>query len=56
VLEAAGDTILVATGTQPIGLASLQLEGRRPMTAREFLAGHRLRPGAVLGSAPETTR
>jgi methionyl-tRNA formyltransferase len=55
VVEASGDRIRVATGTVPIDLVSLQLEGRRPMAPREFLAGHRLRPGVVLGRTPPTS-
>ena len=29
-----------------IAIEQVQPEGRRPMEAREFLAGHRLQPGA----------
>ena len=40
VVEAAGDRLLVATGAGALAIRELQLEGKRPMTAREFLAGH----------------
>jgi methionyl-tRNA formyltransferase len=40
---AAGDGLL-------IGLLHLQPEGRRVMTAREFLSGHRITPGLRLTS------
>ncbi len=41
----AGDTLGVETGEGVLELAEVQPEGRRRMSAREFLAGHRLRPG-----------
>jgi len=45
VVEAAGDRLLVATGTGALAIRELQLEGRRPMTSREFLAGHPVAEG-----------
>jgi len=48
ILEAAGDRIRVATGDGVIDLLELQAEGKRPMSARDFLAGHPLTPGTVL--------
>jgi len=45
VIEASGDRLVVATGSGALAIAELQLEGRRPMTAREFLAGHAVAPG-----------
>lgn len=39
----------VATGAGYIVLHSIQPEGKRPMTAREYAAGHPVRPGARLG-------
>jgi methionyl-tRNA formyltransferase len=50
ILAAAGDTLRVATGTTALDLVSIQLEGRRPMSPREFLAGHRLEAGMVFRS------
>jgi methionyl-tRNA formyltransferase len=44
------DAIHVATGHEwRLAIEGLQPEGRRPMTAREFLAGHPVQPGARLG-------
>jgi methionyl-tRNA formyltransferase len=45
IVEASGDELLVATGDGGILLLSLQTEGKRPMSAREFLSGHHLGPG-----------
>ena len=52
ILEASGDRLHVATGDGVIAIAALQAEGRRPMTAREFLAGHRMAPGDLLTKEP----
>ncbi len=46
VLDAPDGRILVATGDQAIDILELQLDGRRPTSARAFLAGHRLPPGS----------
>ena len=47
VLEASGDRLRVATGSKVLNLLELQAEGKRPMPAREFLAGYAdLRQGA----------
>ena len=49
ILEASGDRLRVATGAGVLNLLELQAEGKRPMPAREFLAGHAdLREGARL--------
>ena len=49
VLEAGGDRLRVATGSGVLNVLEIQAEGKRPMAAREFLAGHAdLRPGARL--------
>ncbi len=50
VLRAEGDDLLVAAGAGALRLLTIQAEGRRPVTAREFLAGHRLVPGTRLPS------
>jgi methionyl-tRNA formyltransferase len=52
IVEAAGDRLVVATGSGPLQIRELQAEGKRPMTAREFLAGHRLTPGDRFSAAP----
>jgi len=51
VLVARGDELVIAAGDRVSGLriTALQREGRRRMTAREFLAGGGLRPGVRLG-------
>jgi len=41
------DPLVVATGDGALELRAVQPEGRRAMTAREFVAGHRLRVGGV---------
>lgn len=46
ILEAHGDQFLVQTGGGALRVLLLQREGRRPMTPREFLAGHRVHAGA----------
>jgi methionyl-tRNA formyltransferase len=49
VLTAHGDRFVVAAGHGTIQLLTVKPEGRRAMAAREFLAGHAVPPGAVLG-------
>jgi methionyl-tRNA formyltransferase len=49
VIEASGDRLLVATGEGVLRIHEIQAEGRRPMGAREFLAGHRFAPGTRFG-------
>jgi methionyl-tRNA formyltransferase len=50
IVEAAGDDLRVATGEGTLQLLQIQPEGKRPMAAREFLAGHRLRAGDRFGT------
>jgi methionyl-tRNA formyltransferase len=45
IVEAAGAAIRVATGDGVLSMFELQPEGKRVMTARDFLAGHAVRPG-----------
>jgi methionyl-tRNA formyltransferase len=52
VLEASGDRLTVATGLGRLHLLQLQPEGKRPLSAREFLAGHRVPAGASFGAEP----
>jgi methionyl-tRNA formyltransferase len=52
VVEADGDRLCIATGHGVLAVAELQAEGRRPMTARAFLAGTPLAPGDVLTNEP----
>jgi len=46
------DAIHVATGEGgQLAIVEVQPEGRRPMLVRDFLAGHPIRPGAVLSGS-----
>lgn len=46
-----GGILQVATGEGVLGLIELQPEGKRRMTAEEFLQGHLLQPGTILGKS-----
>ena len=46
VVDARPDRFAVQAGAGVVRLLMLQREGRRPVTAREFLAGRRIEPGA----------
>jgi methionyl-tRNA formyltransferase len=48
VTEAAGERLVVATGARCLRILALQPEGKRAMSAREFLAGRPLAAGARL--------
>ncbi|MBI3078663.1 MAG: methionyl-tRNA formyltransferase [Deltaproteobacteria bacterium] len=52
VLGAGDEGISVATGQGTLLLTEVQLEGRRRMRAAEFLQGHRIPAGIVLGATP----
>ena len=47
ILEAAGDRLRIAAGSGVVHVVELQAEGKRPMSVREFLAGHPIPTGAV---------
>jgi methionyl-tRNA formyltransferase len=49
ILRADKSGIVVATGEGALCILTLQLEGGRKLTARDFLAGHPLIPGSILG-------
>jgi methionyl-tRNA formyltransferase len=52
VLDAAGDTFAVLAGDGGIvRVLQIQPEGRKTMSAREFLSGRRIQPGVRLGPA-----
>ena len=52
VIEASGDRLVVATGLgTAIAVLEIQPEGKRPLPARAFLAGHRIRVGAMFHSS-----
>ena len=48
VIDATGDAIRVATGDGVLLILALQPEGKRAMTAREFLAGRPIAAGTRL--------
>ena len=51
VIEAAGDVLAVAAGDRNVlHILQIQSEGRRVMTAREFLNGRKLGVGVSLGT------
>jgi methionyl-tRNA formyltransferase len=45
-IEKAGDELIVGTGAGLLSIIELQPEGKRAMTARDFLGGRRLAAGA----------
>ena len=49
VLTAHGDRLVIAAGHGTLRLTCVKPEGKRAMDAREFLAGHKVAPGTVLG-------
>jgi methionyl-tRNA formyltransferase len=51
VLAVTRDAIQVQAGDDPIDLLTVQPEGRRPMPARDFAAGHRIVAGARFDAA-----
>ena len=50
VLETRPDGILVASTGGAVLLQEVQLEGKKRMSARDFLSGYTIPPGAILGS------
>jgi methionyl-tRNA formyltransferase len=52
IVVAQGDELRVATGAGTLLITEIQAEGRRPSRTQEFLAGHRLVPGARFLSRP----
>jgi methionyl-tRNA formyltransferase len=48
IIEITKDGILVATGKDVFSIEELQLEGKRIMTAEEFIAGHKIKAGEIL--------
>ncbi len=50
VVDASGDVLSIATGDHKVlRIVTVQPEGRRAMTVREFLSGRKLLPGMLLG-------
>jgi len=52
VVEVAANRLVVRSSDGGIAIAELQLEGKRPMSVAEFLAGHRIAPGDRFTSSP----
>lgn len=53
ILEASGDRLVAATGHDgAVAILEIQPEGRRRLTARAFLAGHRWLPGQRFDTLP----
>jgi methionyl-tRNA formyltransferase len=50
VLESGGDRLVVAAGESAVRLLVIQVPGKKPMTAGEFLRGHRVQPGDLMES------
>jgi methionyl-tRNA formyltransferase len=50
VIKADGDGLRIAAGSGIVTVLEIQAEGKRPMSAREFLAGHPLQTGALFQS------
>jgi methionyl-tRNA formyltransferase len=48
-MEASTQGLVIACGTGAVRFHALQLEGKRRMTVSEFIAGHALVTGTVLG-------
>lgn len=49
VLEATGGTLVVAAGGGAVRLVTVQIEGKKPMPAGDFLCGYHLKPGDSMG-------
>lgn len=52
ILRVEKDAVTVAAGEGALRILELQLEGKKRMTARDFLLGVRMMPGEVLASLP----
>jgi methionyl-tRNA formyltransferase len=52
VVTAHGDELRIAAGREAVDLLQIQAEGKRPMSPRDFLAGHRLGLGDRLARTP----
>ena len=50
ILIADKEQLVVASGTNPVSITLIQPEGKKPMTAAEFLRGNRLVPGDRFGA------
>jgi methionyl-tRNA formyltransferase len=46
------DGIIITTGKGNLMVEELQIEGKRPMKTVEFISGHKITPGQILGNPP----
>lgn len=51
IIAAHGDDLRIAAGDKVLAISEIQAEGKRPMTPRDFLPGHRLEVGAVFNGS-----
>ncbi|GIW55857.1 MAG: methionyl-tRNA formyltransferase [Nitrospiraceae bacterium] len=56
IIGLAKEAILVSTGDGLLSITEIQPANSRRMTAAQFLAGHQLSPGQVLGASPKAER
>lgn len=49
VLESGRDTLTICTGEGGLSILELQIEGKRPLSPADFLRGHRIASGEILG-------
>jgi methionyl-tRNA formyltransferase len=54
VLRADRHGILVGAGSGAVLLREIQMEGKRRMSSADFLQGHPVHPGSILGEPPKT--
>ncbi|MGP0068460.1 MAG: methionyl-tRNA formyltransferase [Isosphaeraceae bacterium] len=52
VIQSDGDRLVIAAGEGAVRILVLQIPGKKPFTAAEFLRGHRVRPGQFMGQFP----
>ena len=52
VIEAVGDRLIVAGGEAAVALRNIQLPGKKPIGIAEFLRGHAVQPGDLMGTPP----
>ena len=52
VIESDGDRLLIAADEGAVQILSLQLPGKKPFNAAEFLRGHRVQVGQFMGQIP----
>jgi methionyl-tRNA formyltransferase len=51
VIEARGDRLVVAAGNGAVALKTVQIAGKKPVSATEFLRGHHVQPGDRMGGS-----